>query len=98
MKVGSLVECIKDVSPSDRLKKMGCKPIYKGLTYTIRDIFHNLIDQKQVLVTLVEVINPQNLIVCLETGYKIEHFWELLPPIDNVEQWVNENVEELQNA
>lgn len=90
MKVGSLVECVNN----DGVDNGAIVPRLET-PYTIREIRPYPGQLPGVL--LEEIVNggyPQR--ADIEVCYKIERFRELLPPMDSVEEFVNENTLELQ--
>lgn len=85
MRVGSLVECINDISrnPPEVMKKYGLKNIHKGRIYTIRGLFINEVGVPSCY--LEEVINPiipNKYGTIREVGYRREKFREVQPPMD----------------
>lgn len=88
MKVGSLVECVMDFSKSS-VSYEDCpnRPIV-GKQYIIRDI----VDWPNgVFVRLEEIINPVPLGYAWEATFTIDGFRELMPPMEDVEEWINSN-------
>lgn len=91
MKVGSLVECVDTNWPTEILKVdtvFGFKLPVKGVICTIRDI------RDQINILLEEIDNSHLAHLCelkIESGFHIKRFRELLPPMENVEEFVNEN-------
>jgi hypothetical protein len=84
MKVGSLVECVNDNFPIDRIYNE-VKPL-KGKIYTIREIVETSFC---VTVNLEELVNPiiEYLDGTDETSFDIRGFRELLPPMQiDIEQ------------
>lgn len=92
MKVGSLVECQRDLIPVGEQIIAGCKPCYKGFRGHVREMDED--DFVTVIILLEEIINPFHH-KGKEWGYDARDFRELLPPIPNVEDWVKENTGEL---
>lgn len=93
MRVGSLVECIQGVQPTIYNEIV---PILKK-PYTVRDILnlHN-----GVFIRLEEIINHQYQYEdgFEECGFDIKCFRELMPPIENIEEFINKNVFELEEV
>lgn len=95
MKVGSLVELVKDdwdiYHHNPVCDNKTSFPV-KGKPYTVRDIFTK---GGYSAIVLEEISNP----VCkgsgLEEAFMIHRFRELQPPIANIEEHINQNTLEL---
>lgn len=91
MRVGSLVECVKQfVSHPTYGEKF---PVL-GKVYTVRDI----VMYNEASLLLEEIVNPKYLYQqgVTECCFFIDNFRELLPPISNIEEHINENTLELE--
>lgn len=99
MKIGSLVECIKEVLPKggNELQTNERKPI-KGKIYTIREI--KIFPNKQIGITVEEIINPFIYFIdslkYTERKFNINNFREILPPIENIEEKIKEETLEIE--
>lgn len=85
MKVGSIVELIDDTNWRNLAP---CKLPVKGVPYTIRGIikWHDGTG-----VYLEEIVNRNFLGSNTEGAFMVERFRELLPPIENIEKYIEEN-------
>lgn len=94
MKTGSIIECVSEDFGIQRTQnsKMGMIFPKKGTIYTIRHIFH-LRDGRSGL-TVNEIDNSRLARYTpskLEPAFTAKNFRELLPPITNIEEHINEN-------
>lgn len=95
MKVGSLVECVKnpDINPLiQTYAKIDWVPV-KGEIYTVREIFKNVGGEKELLIKVEEHIIGYNRYTDSELGVPIDYFREVQPPIENV---IKDLIEECQ--
>lgn len=91
MKIGSLAECIKNIGTPLELNK-----IYTVLAIHDNPIFKNILGGTTICdrvgILLVEIRN--NSVFHLtneEKSYNINRFREVFPPIENIEEHINEN-------
>jgi hypothetical protein len=90
MKVGSLVKCVNNKGHHPYWI-----PAKLDTVYTVRDI--NVCPIMGTTgVYLEEIVNETNPYTGHEYGYLISRFRELVPPIDNIEEHIEENSLELQ--
>lgn len=85
MRAGSLVECVDDTGEKDKR----CLYPVKNVIYTIREIRKS--PDVGLAITLNEIVNDMRTCFGLEVGFRASRFRELLPPIANIEEHINEN-------
>jgi hypothetical protein len=90
MKVGSLVECIVAVHPIVRMQYFFITFPEKGKIYTVREIQNH--DGGRIGICLEEIKNPE--LNHSEFCFDINAFREVLPAIQNIEEYINENTAE----
>lgn len=89
MKIGSLVELINDKWGANY--DDGVTYPVKRKTYTVREIDSD--DRGEPCITLEEIINSKRVFYrgLLEPAFYMKRFRELMPPIENIEEFINEN-------
>lgn len=92
MKIGSLVELVKD-DFGWVLTKVNL-PV-KNKIYTIREISKR---EKGVCVLLEEIVNKKHPHSKREYAFFIDRFRELQPPIENIEETINQNTLDIQTT
>lgn len=101
MQPGSIVELIDDSFTESwvlKVAKSGGRIPVKGVPYTVRQIRKSRHSDKTGIL-LEEIVNPKVPLyddTPIEPGFVIERFRELMPPIQDVQQWVEQNTKQLQ--
>lgn len=91
MKIGSLVGCVDNIMTDDRWITPKLETVY-----TVRDLNIDPLTGVGGLY-VEEIVNGTNG-MGLELGYKLYRFRELMPPMENVEEYIKENSLELEEA
>lgn len=86
MRVGSIVECINN---KGSISTDHIRPQLK-VVYTVRDIYMSPSEHVPAI-RLEEIINKIHPVWNIERGYRMTRFCELLPPVANIEEHINEN-------